>query len=772
MRSEEFWKWFDGYAAPRLENTMHAAKRYVTFRKMFEHLDRFDRDVVIVETGSLEELDNWSGNGCSSIQFDKYVATHPGSAFVSIDIRRVHTELTQNVFTSSGSRAITGDSVEVLKSMVRKGTSPPIDLLYLDGSHLDWNNETPAANHHLNELYAVMPLLRPESLVVVDDSPAMIDDFPRLVVGGKGAFVAKHAFAVGAELVFHEYQIGWTRMTNRPVPSTTDLRELMGRAREHADANRLVQADEIYRLVLVLCGPHPMGNLERRSRAEASAFFGMNAREKGKHATSVDWFRDAVTVDAGWVDHRLALVRANHKVGLWEAARAEAERATRIAPDDYRTWKALGDMEDELGNAEGVIAAFDKALELAPPDHLDGYLDRCGIAVDVEDYELAKKLSDKLMGTKIENDAWHVRGMIHYRHGEHEKAIECFDKAIAMKARDPAQVHWNRSLPLHAIGRYREGWKEHEWRVYATHQPALSMPFRRFQPLPVWNGQPPPALIHVHGEAGAGDNIACARYMRLLTERGYEVRYECLGTMEKMFADSFPDVEVIERAKDFPGILGIEPFDYHCPIGSLPAIFETDIDTVPTAMIPYIKADPELVASYAAKMTGTRNWPQIGLCWSSGIRLKEGIWMEKYGRHKSMNFESLVPLVKARQIDSCFYNLQVGPERAEQYGILDVLPEKPSWAETAALVANLDLVITVDTGLAHLAGAMGKPVWVMMHTQGSWHFMVERPGFKWNERSPWYPSARIFRQKVPGDWVSVVARVAASLAEEKLEAAE
>jgi hypothetical protein len=198
------------------------------------------------------------------------------------------------------------------------------------------------------------------------------------------------------------------------------------------------------------------------------------------------------------------------------------------------------------------------------------------------------------------------------------------------------------------------------------------------------------------------------------------------------------------------------------PVGELPYVFGTDIGTVPWHG-PYIKADPLLVEKY-------KHAPRIGIAWSSGIR-EEQAWLKRYGQIKSLSFEQIRPII-ANSGSMDFVSLQVGPPRSENLSLPDLLPENPDWAETAGLLANLDLVITPDTGLAHLAGAMGVPTWIMMHSQNhGWHFMCERPGAFWNERSPWYPSVRLFRQKHGEDWDPVIARISAELRAKQVKAA-
>ena len=273
-------------------------------------------------------------------------------------------------------------------------------------------------------------------------------------------------------------------------------------------------------------------------------------------------------------------------------------------------------------------------------------------------------------------------------------------------------------------------------------------------------------IIHVHTEAGHGDNIALLRYLPLMVEQGYTVHYEADLKLVDLVRYSMPQVTVIPRSVNYPGSLGLKPFDYHIPIGDLPHVFKTNIDTIPWAG-PYLKADPALSKVFKQKIAQNQK-RKIGLCWSSGIRREMNIWMEKYGRMKSMHFDDVKPIVLTNE---AFISLQVGDGRDEAAYIHDILSKDPDWSETAALIDNLDLVITVDTGVAHLAAAMGKPTWVMMQRDGaSWHFMCYRPGASWNEASPWYPSVRLFRQhefNTPGYWKDVVGDVAKALEKQK-----
>ena len=784
MRSETFWAWYEEEARPKL------ATRRDTFAKMFEHLDGIDRPVTIFETGCIEEPDNWAGNGCSTILFGRYIAERgDGSRLFSVELIASKCEAAKAVVPNA--TMICGDSVQVLRDAMRSGMT--IDLLYLDASHQYWDDPLPSAIHHHAELMAAMPAIQRETMVVVDDSPARVEnDVPRIDIIGKGKLVAEHMMLCGAELAFCQYQAGWTNVTSLPAKrGDADIAALVERARRHVETNNPVAAESLYRLILGLCTP-PKSGQTRVAYGEACAFYAQIALGRQRLGGAADWLREALSVDPLGTDYRIDLVkRCFIPMGNLRTARTDAERATKISPDHPGAWKILGNVHHELGNARDAIEAYDKQIALLPGD-ADALLDRATIALDVEDYAKVRDCCALVMGAESERtpDATHCLAMVAYREHRHEDAIALFDQAIAGGCRDPGAAAWNKSLALHSIGRYIEGWAAHEEREHTRQNPALYLPMTRFT-LPRWKGQPPaierstdirapqgPAVIHVHAEAGSGDNLSLCRYLRPMVQLGYRVRYEAMDDMVDLIRGSFPEVEVMPRAADYPGALGVKPFDYHCPIGSLPAVMKTDIDTIPWDG-PYLKADPILTDRMRAQLArrADASGPKVGFCWSSGIR--PGVWMTEYGRRKSAAFEDIMPLADVIQgeLDGLAVALQVGPEREENGGyILDLLASpKPSWSETAALIANLDLVITVDTAVAHLAGGMGKPTWLMCQRDAcSWHFMCWRPGAPWNDRSPWYPTMRVFRQHAfdqPRFWDDVVADMATALKAEFSRAA-
>ena len=770
-RNDEFWAWFD--AGPREK----LGARRDTFAKMFEHLDQFDGIVTIVETGCArrppEDDDSWAGDGCSTLLFDAYVRMRDSGTVYSVDLSQKNVNACRE-HVSWRTQVSCEDSVKFLTWFADVPARGGIHLLYLDSFDYEAANPLPSAIHHHRELMAAMPMITPDTLVVVDDSPASMDADSHADVGGKGFLVARHMALTGADMAFCQYQVGWTNVRRDRPQGDENLISLMARARAHVENDRVVAAEALYRLILGMTTP-PKSGAARVAHGEACAIYARLALQRNKLGSAADWYREAINADPLGVDYRLELVtKCFLPMGNLDSALTEAERATRIAPNYPRAWKILGGVHHEMSNLTKSMECYDKRLELEPNDP-DGLMDRAMCALSIPNYEITKECCALAMGTDREPDAWHCLAMVAYREHRHEDAIAFYDKAIELGCDDPNMAHWNKSLAMHAIGQYRAGWIEHEHREHNRANPALYLPMRRFT-LPRWIGQPAikedgtTALIHVHYEAGAGDNLACCRYLNVLLERGYHVRYETAPEMVTLMRNSFPDVEIVPKAPDYPGAIGIEPFDYHIPIGSLPHVLETEIDTVPWSG-PYLKPTKEGVIRYRREFLAlekrVRTDRKIGFCWSSGIRHK-GAWIKEFGLRKSMHFEKIASLVRACWRDDIAtpVSLQVGPERAQQSDVLDLLPDRPTWDETAGLIANLDLVITVDTSIAHLAGAMGKPVWIMVQKDGtSWHFMCWRPGAPWNEASPWYPSAKIFRPPTyrPHNWDDVIEKISERL---------
>jgi tetratricopeptide (TPR) repeat protein len=758
MKSKQFWEWFEGYVAPRV-NGHPRLHRAGTFRQMFQHLDKAADPVCIIETGCIEDPENWAGNGCSTLIFDKYVALNGGRLY-SVDIIPEKVKLAQSL-VSENTTVTCADSVAYLGTLK---VNP--DLVYLDASHLYWHKVTPAQVHHYNEFMAILPQLRPSTLLVVDDSPAIVDEGMKFTIMGKGGLVSTYANEVGAEMVFSEYQTGWVGFPGitRNEFEDDDIELILSKGREQVEAGKWPQAYNCYRTVLMKLPP-PWNGRQRVMYGEACAFFARLATQSERLGTAYDWYERALKADPRATDYRIELVNKSMALlGINEGAKEQAERCTKISPEDPMAWRTLALSYDRLGNLKQSLNAHNKQVQFSNRSSM-ALLDKVATLIDLEQYDVAESISDEVIMRNepvYKADAFHCKAMIKARCDEHEEAIIYFERALSGGCLNGTLVHFHLALSLFSIGRYKEGFAHQSHGRLNRTDPNLFVPMQRFD-RPMFAMQEPPALVHVHTESGAGDNFALWRFLPLLKQRGYAVRYEAGDDFFKLAKDSLTDIEVVPAALDYPGGVGLKGFDYHLPIGELPHVFGTNIDTVPWHGR-YIKSDPTLAQKY-------KGAPKVGIAWSSGIREQLGPWVKRYGQLKSVSFELIRPIIETLPMLS-FVSLQVGSPRAENDIIVDLLPEEPSWADTAALIENLDLVITPDTGLAHLAGAMGKPTWLMMHAHNQgWHFMCERPSASWNERSPWYPSMRIFRQKRGDDWTNVVGEIAMELRNGKIREA-
>jgi len=327
-----------------------------------------------------------------------------------------------------------------------------------------------------------------------------------------------------------------------------------------------------------------------------------------------------------------------------------------------------------------------------------------------------------------------------------DNALAAYRKAISLQP-DFATAHWNYGFALLLGGDYAGGLPEYEWRMKVK---AIA-PNRSF-PVPAWAGQDLTGKrILLHAEQGLGDSIHMARYIPMVVARGAEVIVECPKPLVRVLEGMGSGVKIVAGGEPLP------TFDLHCPLMTLPLRFGTTLASIPWNG-PYLHANEEISARWRERMPPDPRRLRIGLVWA-------GRPENKVDRKRSMRLDQFAPL--AGITDARFFSLQKGPARDQirrspaGLELIDYTDDLGDFADTAAMIANLDLVISVDTSVAHLAGAMGRPVWVLLPTNPDWRWMLER------EHSPWYPSARLFRQKMRGDWAEVTAQVATELKKAK-----
>jgi len=392
--------------------------------------------------------------------------------------------------------------------------------------------------------------------------------------------------------------------------------------------------------------------------------------------------------------------------GRLEEAEACCRRETQNSPTDADARYNLGLTLQARGEFEAALEAYGQALELRP-DYVDALVNR-GVVCR----ELLRMAP----------------------------ALDCFDAAIRL-APDNAEAHWERGTTLVSLGELEQGWKDYEWRWklkdFSTPAPAFGCP--------QWDGSPLNGKrIFLHAEQGYGDVIQTIRYAPMIARLGGEVIVGCPQPLRPLLES----VEGVSRV--VTNRSSLLPLDAHAPLMSLPAIFRTGLHTIPST-VPYLQPPPSGLRIGPATAAGLR----VGIAWA-------GDRSHRNDHNRSMSLSQLEPLTQMPGIK--FFSLQVGQQTSElsRHGfsrtVTDLGSRFRDFGDTAGAIADLDLVITVDTAVAHLAGALARPVWVLLPYNAEWRWMLGRLD------SPWYPTMRLFRQPSRGDWVDLIAQVSKELA--------
>ena len=502
----------------------------------------------------------------------------------------------------------------------------------------------------------------------------------------------------------------------------------------------------------------------------------------------------------------------------FEDARLSYEAALAREPDRIDTLNNLGLALTGLGQPEAALVAYDKVLAI-DPGHLGALLNRANSLVELERFEEALVMCGQVLSANpTQAEAHNTRGVAlgklvrydealasydraialqpkfveaHSNRGtalhelkRHEEALASYDHALALRP-DYAEAHANRGNALKElrrlpqalasyeralelrpdladahfsdamcrllIGDFARGWQQHEWR-WETAQ--LRKAKRHFLQ-PLWIGADDIAgkTILLHAEQGFGDTLQFCRYVPRVVERGAHVILEVPKPLRELMRTLSCTVQIVSAGDLVP------PFDLHCPLLSLPLAFGTQIETIPS-QTPYLSA-PENKRIVWRDRLGKHERPRIGLVWAGDPR-KNLLGANRIDRQRSLRFEQLAPVLQVRGCD--FYSLQKGDDAQAQlrnsaldHGIVDWSADFHDFSDTAALIENLDLVIAVDTAVAHLAGALGKPLWLINRYNTCWRWLLDR------DDSPWYPAARLFRQDESRVWDGVIARVQAAL---------
>lgn len=482
-------------------------------------------------------------------------------------------------------------------------------------------------------------------------------------------------------------------MQHMPDPAAQQAIE--SAARLHA-AGRFDQAERLCRQALS-ADPDSSAALE---------LMGVLAGRAGRTAEAIGHFRRAAQLkpDSAQIHYNLGKALRDQKE--LEPAAESFRRAVELQPDLAPAWNNLGNTYRDLGRLEEAVQSFEQSLRLRP-SHAPT-LHNLGLA-----FRDLMRLDD---------------------------AMRCFDTALTF---DPShhECRMSRAMLLLLRGDFEHGWSEYEARNEIPRAVA-----RRDYPQPLWDGLDPRGrTILLHAEQGFGDTIQFARYAPLLASRGARVIVECQPELKDLFKSLKGIDRVVAAGDDLP------QFDFHRGLMSMPMVFGTTLQTIP-AEVPYLSADRLRIAEWNRRMGNGGG--RVGLVWAGASGYMND-------RIRSLALDQLAPLSRAANVT--FVSLQKGPAARQAASppqdmrLIDIGPHLHDFSDTAAALENLDLVICVDTAVGHLAGALGKPVWLMIPFSPDWRWMIDR------NDTPWYPTMRLYRQPVPADWDAVIQQVATEL---------
>jgi Tfp pilus assembly protein PilF len=429
--------------------------------------------------------------------------------------------------------------------------------------------------------------------------------------------------------------------------------------------------------------------------------------------------------------------------GRFEAALQSCQAAVELAPSLATARNNLGTAYRELDDFGRAMAEYRRALELdgsLPEAHfnLAVCLQREGdAAAAAEGYREALRLKPDFALAHLN------LGFVLEESGDPAGALDAYAAAVAA---DPllVEAHVNHGMQLLLAGRFAEGWAEFEWRLRYPEYSGADAAAKA----PRWDGAPLDGrTILLDAEQGFGDALQFLRYAPVAAARGGRVIVRCAPELGALVAGAEGVSAVVRRGEPLPA------FDCYSPLPSMPAVLGTTLETIPGA-VPYVRADAGKAAQWKAKLGSSGPERKVGLVWAS----QSG---HRTAPDKSLPLEALAPLAAVPGVR--FYSLQKG-DAARQLrrpppgmAITDLAGELHDFSDTAAAVAGLDLVISVDTAVAHLAGALGRPTWTLLKQVPDWRWLLERSD------SPWYPTMRLFRQARPGSWQEPAAALAEAL---------
>ncbi|MEO8627657.1 MAG: tetratricopeptide repeat-containing glycosyltransferase family protein [Betaproteobacteria bacterium] len=426
--------------------------------------------------------------------------------------------------------------------------------------------------------------------------------------------------------------------------------------------------------------------------------------------------------------------------GLYEAAVLHYQEALRLEPTHAEAAYNWGNALCALTRYAEAVTCYDRALA-ANPEWSPALLNR-GLAFAAQGKQkLAEESYRRALAANPDYaEALNNLGLALQLQGHFEAAMARFNRAIELSP-ELANAHANRAQLRLLLGDLRNGFSEYEWRwrLAGVGLPAINVPG--------WDGAAMSGrTVLLRAEQGFGDTIQFVRFAQVLRQAGAKVVIECPAVLERLLSTTRGVSQVVVRGKPLPKC------DVQIPVASLPAVLNVfEIGAIPAA-IPYLFTDPGRVAHWRRRLAAHAGF-RIGVAW-------RGSTGHPQDPHRSFSASQFAVLATLPGV--CLVNLQIGERMPDGLPAIDLLEQRAldtfAFADTAAIVANLDLVITCDTALAHLCGALGVPVWIALSLAPDWRWLLNR------DDSPWYPTARLFRQKHLDDWRSVFRHIALSLA--------
>ncbi len=497
--------------------------------------------------------------------------------------------------------------------------------------------------------------------------------------------------------------------------------------------------------------------------------------QQGEIEAAISHYQQAVQLDPGYVKAHHNLAHALRQQGQLDTAIAHYEQVITLAPTNASAYSDLGNILLEQGQVGAAIVQYQKSL-LFEPTRGEVHFNLGNALITLNQLESAISAYDKALMYGLERAEVHNNlGLALRESGQGHLAIAHFQRAIALQPDDPQtyinlgtafhelhdlegaiaqyqhafklapqvpEAHLNCSLALLTMGDFEQGFAEYEWRF---HLPVFQIPKL---PGSRWDGSDCRGkTLLLYAEQGFGDTIQFIRYAPLLAHMGARVTVVCRPELLRLLT-TVPGITRLLSMDE-----GLPESDLHVPLMSLPLVLKHQLATLPN-QVPYLMSlMPTLAIPTTPKF-------KVGLVWASNALVNYRL-IKSYWSRKSIPLQLFLPLQSVPEIE--FYSLQLGgqatvlAESEFNQWIHDLTPLITDFADTAAIISCLDLVISVDTAVAHLAGAMGKPVWVLLPYAADWRWLLDR------EDSPWYPTMRLLRQDEPGNWAGVIDRVVAAL---------